>query len=61
MQTSDRKQILFKKSFFGDSNPGQIDDFREMRLFSLSIYKRKISNLTTEIVLDTSHFDYDRE
>ena len=40
---------IFKKFVFGDSNPGQIDDFHSMILFSLSIYIRKISNLTTEI------------
>ena len=27
----EKKNLIFKKSFFGDSNPGQIDDFYEMR------------------------------
>ena len=44
-----QKKILLKNIFLGNSNPGQIDDFYEMRLFSLSIYIRKISNVTTEI------------
>ena len=39
----------FKKSFFWDSNPGQIDDFYLMRLFCLSIYIRNITYLTTVI------------
>ena len=39
----------FKKSFFWDSNPGQIDDFHLMRLFCLSIYIRNITYLTTGI------------
>ena len=43
---SGQKKILLKR-FFWDSNPGQIIDYNEMRLFSLSIYIRKISNLTT--------------
>ena len=59
MQTLDRKNLILKNKFFLDSNPGQIDDFHEMRLFSLSIYIRKILILTTEIVLVTSHFDTD--
>ena len=46
MQTLDRKKYYLKK---WDSKPGKIDDFHEMKLFSLSIYIRKISNLTTEI------------
>ena len=33
----------FKKSFFWESNPGQIDDFHLMRLFCLSIYIRNIT------------------
>ena len=49
MQTLDRKKSDLKKKFFWDSNPGKIDDFHEMRLFSLSIYIRKISNVKTEI------------
>ena len=56
MQTLDRKNSY---EFVWDYNPRKIDDFHEMRLFSLSIYIRKISNLTTEIVLDTSNFDKD--
>ena len=41
MQTLDRKKSDLKKKFFWDSNPGKIDDFHEMILFSLSIYIRK--------------------
>ena len=41
-----QKKILY---IFWDSNPGQIDDYHEMRLFSLSIYIRKISNLITVV------------
>ena len=37
----------FKKSFFWDSNPGQIDDFHLMRLFCLSIYIGNITHWTT--------------
>ena len=55
-----QKKILSIKKFFWESKPGQIDAFHEMRWFSLSIHIRKISNLTTEIVLDTSRFDKDR-
>ena len=42
-----QKNLL--KNVFLDSNPGQIDDFHFMRLFSLSIYIRNISCLTTVI------------
>ena len=35
--------------FWGDSNPGQIDDFHLMRLFCLSIYIRNITYLETVI------------
>ena len=47
MQTLDRKKSYL--NCFLDSNPGQIDDCHEMRLFSLPIYIRKISNVTIEI------------
>ena len=49
MQTLEGKNILFKTNviLFWDSNPGQIDDFHEMRRYSWSIYIRKILNLTT--------------
>ena len=40
---------VLRKVFFCDSNPRQIDDYHEMSLFSLSLYIRKISNMTTEI------------
>ena len=40
---------LNKKHFFWDSNPGQIDDFHLMGLFSLSIYIRNITYLRTVI------------
>ena len=38
-----KKKIFFKRVFFGDSNPGQIDDFHLLRLFCLSIYIRNIT------------------
>ena len=43
-----RKKI-YKKGFFWDSNPGQIDDFHLMRLFCLSIYIRNITYWTTAL------------
>ena len=43
------KKKIFKKKFFWDSNPGQIDDFHLMRLFCLSIYIRNITYLSTVI------------
>ena len=46
----------YLKKIFWDSNPGQIDDYHQMRLFSLSIYIRNVSNTTMEIVLDTLRF-----
>ena len=49
MQNLDRKNLIKKKRFWGDSNPEQIDDYHEMRLFILSIYIRKILSWTTEI------------
>ena len=44
-----KKKNLLKNVFFWDSNPGQIDDFHLMRLFSLSIYIRNITYWTTVI------------
>ena len=40
---------IFLKSFFWDSNPGQIDDFHLMRLCSLSIYIINITYWATVI------------